>query len=103
MNINIYAPKVKIPIKQVNIENHYSSTNNKKEEEINNSSMLGNINSEISFGTSFINEMKNNDISMDNSDENSHIYYPSMKFNKDKKNKIDNNKSKYTTQYFSII
>ena len=103
MNINIYAPKVKIPIKQVNIENHYSSTNNKKEEEINNSSMLGNINSEISFGTSFINDMKNNDISMDNSDENSHIYYPSMKFNKDKKNKIDKNKSKYTTNIFQLF
>ena len=35
LNINIYAPKVKIPIKQVNIENHYSSTNNKKEEQKN--------------------------------------------------------------------
>ena len=103
LSINIYAPKVKIPIKQVNIENHYSSTNNKKEEEINNSSMLGNINSEISFGTSFINDMKNNDISMYNSDENSHIYYPSMKFNKDKKNKIDNNKSKYTTNIFQLF
>ena len=65
--------------------------------------MLGNINSEISFGTSFINDMKNNDISMYNSDENSHIYYPSMKFNKDKKNKIDNNKSKYTTNIFQLF
>ena len=70
-NINIFTPKVEVPLNQINnIENQTSIKCNKEEkEEINNSSYLGKINSEISYrNNDFIIDIKDNNILMKNSD-----------------------------------
>ena len=84
-NINIYTPNVEIPLNQLNnnIENKTSIKYNKEEkEEINNSSILGKINSEISYNNDFIIDIKDNNILMKNSDENNNIICSNIKLRK---------------------
>ena len=89
-NINIFAPKVEIPLNQINnIENKTPIKYNKEDnDEINNSSNLGRINSEISFNKDFIIDIKDNNILMKNSDENCNIPCSNIKL---KNNDINNN------------
>ena len=93
-NINIYTPKVQIPINQIKIENHNTSKNSKEEkEEINNSSNLGKINSEISYENDFVKDIKYNDILMDNYDENSNIFLLNKISTENKENLNNNDKN----------
>ena len=105
-NINIYTKKVQIPINQISIENHKTNQHQKQEnEEINNSSNLelGKINSEISYNHDYIMNIENNDILMDNSDENSNIYFSNIKLKLIKENKNINNNDKYDLNNIKLL
>ena len=82
-SINIYSPKVEIPLNQINnIENKISIKYRKEEkedkEEMNNSSNLGKINNEFSFNNDFSIDIKENNILMNNLDENSNILFTNL-------------------------
>ena len=97
-NINIYTPKVQFPVNQINIENKNSNIyniNGKDNNEINNSSISEKINNEMSLNKDFIEDIKDNNILMNNSDENSNIFFD---------NKIiKNNKNVNVTDNFNSI
>ena len=90
-NINIYAPKINIPLNQINLENQYIKRKNEEENnEINNSSNFEKINNEISFNNDFMLEIKHNDLIMNNTDENCNIIYSKIKNKETKDNKNTN-------------
>ena len=104
-NINIFAPKVEVPLEQINnIENKTSIKINKEEkEEINNSSNLGKINSEISVtNNDFMIDIKDNNILMENSDENSNILYSNIKLKRNDIN-ADNINDKYQKNIIELL
>ena len=101
-NINIYTPKVQFPLNQINIENQSSNiyeikkeeSNKEKIKEISNDSFISNkINKEISFNKDFIMNIKDNDILMNNSDENSNVVLTNIKLNDNKNTNISDNYS----------
>jgi len=86
-NINIYTPKVQIPLNQINIDNQNSNKYNKTEKDdlndlndSNNSDNFRRVNNEISYDNDFVLDIKDNEIMMDNSDENNNIIYSNIKF-----------------------
>ena len=92
-NINIYAPKVHIPLKKINIDKKNSKKYYKEENYDSYSSYISNdsdnfrrINNEISYDNDFILDIKDNQIMMDNSDENNNIIYSKINENNNKKN-----------------
>ena len=94
-NINIYTPKVQFPLNQINIENQNSNVYNingkdkdNDKEEMKESCISEKINNEMSLNKDFIEEIKDNNILMNNSDENSNIFFAKkmIKENKDNKN-----------------
>ena len=96
--INIYTQKVQIPLSKINIENKSSNKFFKEEKnDIDNSGSLGKVNNEISYDNDFMQDIKDNDILMDNYDENNNMFYSNQKFmdSKINKNSIinDNNNS----------
>ena len=101
-NINIYTPKVQFPLNQINIENQSSNiyeikkeeSNKEKIKEISNDSFISNkINNEISFNKDLIMNIKDNDILMNNSDENSNVVLTNIKLNDNKNTNISVNYS----------
>ena len=91
VNINIFTPKVQFPLNQINIENQNSNIyniNGKDKEEINNSYISERVNNEMSLNQDFIEDIKGNNILMNNSDENSNMLFANkmIKENKDNKN-----------------
>ena len=106
-NINIFTPKVEVPLNQINnIENQKSIKCNKEEkEEINNSSYLGKINSEISYrNNDFIIDIKDNNILMKNSDENSNIFYSNKNFKNNNNNiNTENINDKYQKNIIELL
>ena len=101
-NINIYTPKVQFPLNQINIENQSSNIYEIKKEksikenvkEINNDSSMSNkVNNEISFNKDFIMNIKDNEISMNNSDENSNIFLSNIKLKDNINTNISDNYS----------
>ena len=95
-NINIYTPKVQFPLDRIHIENKRDNKNSRKFkrdeiEDINNSDELRKINDEIDYNDDFTMDIKDNVISMDNSDENSNLTYSRIKFEEKKDNRIDKN------------
>ena len=91
-NINIYTPKVHFPLNQINIKNTSTINYNKEQKEDSNDSYnIGKINSEISYNNDFINNnIKDDAPLMNNSDENSNIFYSNIKFMENKTNKNTN-------------
>ena len=108
-NINIYTPKVQIPLNQINIDNQNSNKYNKDENDdyndSNNSDNFRRINNEISYDNDFILDIKDNEIMMDNSDENNNIIYSNIKFKEKKENKIkqNTNLSEYYNSHISKL
>ena len=103
-NINIYTPKVQFPLNQINIENKTSNVyniNGKEKDELNNSCNSENINNEISLSKDFIEDIQDNNILMNNSDENSYIYLANKMKKENKDNK--NNKNTNVTDNFNSI
>ena len=101
-NINIYTPKVQFPLNQINIENQSSNIYEIKKEksikenvkEINNDSSMSNkVNNEISFNKDFIMNIKDNEISMNNSDENNNIFLSNIKLKDNINTNISDNYS----------
>ena len=89
--INIYTPKVQIPLNQINIENKNSNKFTKEEKNnFDNLSSLGKINSEISYSNDFITDIKDNNILMDNSDANNNMLFSNIKLIENKGNKNPN-------------
>ena len=105
-NINIYTPKVQIPLNQINIDNQNSNKYNKTEKDdlndSNNSDNFRRVNNEISYDNDFVLDIKDNEIMMDNSDENNNILYSNIKLKENKENKIIQN-SNVTENYNSKI
>ena len=90
VSINIYSPKIQIPLNQLNRENKNYCEEKEKNEENNN---LDKINDEISYSQDFIIDVKNNSVLMDNSDENSNIFFSKLNNNEKNKNiKFQNDK-----------
>ena len=78
VSINIYSPKIQIPLNKLNIENQNVNYFEEKEEKTENNNP-DKINDEISYNNNeFIIDVKNNSVSMDNSDENSNIFYSNI-------------------------
>ena len=105
-NINIYTPKVQIPLNQINIDKKNSKKYNKTESydsnDSNNSDNFRRINNEISYDNDFIVDIKDNEIMMDNSDENNNIVYTNIKF-KENKVKQNSNVSEYYNSNISKL
>ena len=104
-NINIYTPKVQFPLNQINIENKTSNVyniNGKEKDELNNSCNSENINNEISLSKDFIEDIQDNNILMNNSDENSNIYF-AKKMIKEKKDNKDYKNTNASDNFNSII
>ena len=100
VNINIFTPKVQIPLNQINIENQNSNIYNIKEkEEISDSYISEKINSEFSLNKDFLEDIKDNNILMNNSDENSNIFLANKMIKENKNNKNTN----VTDNFNSII
>ena len=104
-NINIYTPKVQFPLNQINIENKNSiKYSNENKGDIDDLYNLDKINSEISCNNEFINNnIKDNGILMDNSDENSHLFYSNMKFMDSKTNKNSNITDNYNSNIIKLF
>ena len=101
-NINIFTPKVQFPLNQINIENQNSNiykikkeeNNKEKIKEFSNDSFNSNkINDEISFNKDFIVNVNDNNILMNNSDENSNVFFSNIKLNDNKNTNISDNYS----------
>ena len=76
VSINIYSPKIHIPLNKLNSENQNLNSLEKIEEknENNNPEKIN----EISYNNDFIIDIKNNSVLMDNLDENSNIFYSNI-------------------------
>ena len=108
-NINIYTPKVQIPLNQINLDSKNSKKYNKTESydsnDSNNSDNFRRINNEISYDNDFIVDIKDNEIMMNNSDENNNIIYSNikLKYNKENKLKQNSNMSEYYNSNISKL
>ena len=103
-NINIFTPKVQFPLNQIHIQNKNPIKYNKNEnDDFNNSGESRKINSEISFNDDFITDIKDNPISMDNSDENSNIIYSKIKYKENKRDRMNNNAGDTYNKNLNII
>ena len=92
VNINIFTPKVQIPLNQINIENQNSNIYNIKEkEEISDSYISEKINSEFSLNKDFLEDIKDNNILMNNSDENSNIFFANKMIKENKNTNVTDN------------
>ena len=100
VSINIYSPKIQIPLNQLNIENqnYFEGKEDKKDE----NNVSEKINNEISYRKDFIIDIKNNSVSMNNSDENSNIYFSKIN-NKEKNNNIKCYSDKYNSNILKLF
>ena len=103
-NINIYTPKVHIPLNQIHIENNNSREySNEENIDIKNFGYLGKINDEMSHKNDFIMDIKENNILMDNTDENNNIFFSKIKCMEKKDNIITTNSNDSRNKKLNII